>query len=405
MTIRAPHFSPRRERLTQQPDLVANLLVTTLAVAVGTQLFVDEVPAAETQQPLQLGSPFVLLESEVAKPFAQTDWKNPRTSGLLEVLQVGRSITEIPAAQKPFAQTDWKNPETLFIHQPEQIGKSVALVEAAVAAPFIQSDWLNPEPVSIQSPHQVGLPLTILEDAGEKPFNLSDWPQPELRPTPIPEQVPKSIALVEAEAAAPFFQTDWSNPTLSIDIQTPFQVGKSIALVEVAVAIPFAQHDWPNYVIPLFIDAFHRGPQIIPPAPFKQIDWPNPSVDIQIQTPLQLGLPLGILEDAGEKPFAQYDWLNPEPIFIKQPEQVGKSVTLVETVVSAPPSITVSARFTTPENASARFREPFGPHLLLEDGSGVLLLEDGCKLLLECDPNDDSFDAIFSSTVTIKGNF
>ena len=58
-------------------------------------------------------------------------------------------------------------------------------------------------------------------------------------------------------------------------------------------------------------------------VPFAQYDWPNPQIE-PVQQPFQVGMPLGILEDAGEKPFLLSEWPQPDPLPTIQIEQVPK---------------------------------------------------------------------------------
>lgn len=299
MTIRAPHFSKRVERDVQPPPAVPNLLITTLAVAA------------------------------VAAPFSQTDWPNPRSERLYEVLQTGRAVTAI---QPPFKQTDWPNPQLEHHPQAQQTVKSIALVEAAAAAQLIrQSDWPNPQTQPIQESVQAGMPLGILEDAGEKPFLLSEWPQPEPDRTVQLEQISKSIALVEPQD--PFFQTEWPNPEIRA-VQQPLEFINVLALPGEK---PFAQTEWPNPTLRVHIQQPVQIPKSIALVetvadPFSQRQWPNPKLTVEIQTPFQLGMPLVVLEDAGEKPFLQTEWPYPPPLPTQEPWQYGKSIALIETV-------------------------------------------------------------------------
>ncbi len=64
-----------------------------------------------------------------------------------------------------------------------------------------------------------------------------------------------------------------------------------------------------------------------PPKPFLLDLWPQPPPDKR-QTPFQLGMPLAILEDAGEKPFLQSDWITPPPVVIQEPDNRGSFATL-----------------------------------------------------------------------------
>ncbi len=72
-----------------------------------------------------------------------------------------------------------------------------------------------------------------------------------------------------------------------------------------------------------------------PEPPFLELEWPTPAA-IKIQTPFQVGVPLTLLEDAGEKPFLQSEWPNPEPIFIQEPFQYAAPLVLFEGFVPFP---------------------------------------------------------------------
>ena len=93
MTIRAPHFSKPRPRKVQQPDAVANLLVTTLAVVAAAPFVPNEQAAPKrlgVQQPfLQVGSPLALIEEAGEKPSALHDWPTPPPKPTQQPLQVG----------------------------------------------------------------------------------------------------------------------------------------------------------------------------------------------------------------------------------------------------------------------------------------------------------------------------
>ena len=64
------------------------------------------------------------------------------------------------------------------------------------------------------------------------------------------------------------------------------------------------------------------------PKPFLQSDWINPPATPTVQLE-QVGMPMTILEDAGEKPFLQTDWIMPLSIPTQEPLQIGKSIALV----------------------------------------------------------------------------
>ena len=106
MTLRAPHFSRRVERKVQTPQLVPNLLVTTLIIA-AAPFFTSELTQPHrlsTQQPNQVGSPLALIENAGEKPFAQYEWPVPPAIPTIQLEQVSKSIALIESAEKPFVQ-------------------------------------------------------------------------------------------------------------------------------------------------------------------------------------------------------------------------------------------------------------------------------------------------------------
>lgn len=141
---------------------------------------------------------------------------------------------------------------------------------------------------------QSGSPLALIEDAGEKPFFQNDWPNPQIQEARQPQIRGNILPLI---VAAPFFQTDWPNPQFE-GVQQPVQTRRS----------------------PDFMEAGEK--------PFLQTEWPNPTVAVKVQTPVQVGSSLNLIEDAGERPFFQTEWPNPLPVKIQQPFQHQKSAAL-----------------------------------------------------------------------------
>jgi len=71
--------------------------------------------------------------------------------------------------------------------------------------------------------------------------------------------------------------------------------------------------------------------------PFLQTEWPNPKLDIKVQTPFQVGSSLTLIEDAGEKPFLQSEWINPPPRVVQTPFQHQKHAALESVALSPTP--------------------------------------------------------------------
>ncbi len=196
MTIRAPHFSPRREQRTQTPQVVPNLLLTTL----------------------------------LAVPIAQHDWPNPETPPTQQPLQLGMPLAIlVDAGEKPFNQLDWPNPTLATqIQTPFQLGAPIVL---SVGDPFRQTEWPNPTvEVLVQTPFQVGSSLNLIETGGEKPFAQTEWPNPILPPVPITLQRGSSTDLLTSFVPKPFNQLDWPNPTIS-PVPISWHAGGSINLL------------------------------------------------------------------------------------------------------------------------------------------------------------------------------
>jgi hypothetical protein len=239
-------------------------------------------------------------------------------------------------------------------------------------APFFAHEETIPLRPTTQQPLQLGSPLTLIENAGEKPFNQNEHPNPSLVFRSQTDLQGSFIALAGIQPD-PFFQSDWPNPTLR-KVQEPYNLPSFIALV------------------------------VEPEIPFKQDQWPNPTLRVNIQTPFQVGSSLTLIEDAGEKPFFQSDWITPPGKPTLEPYQIGKSISLVPTL-DVVPDLTLSARFESSPEVSARYSLRSGPFLILEDGSGVLLLEDGFRLLLEEDPLENVVTATFNLTTTTKARY
>jgi len=335
VTIRAPHLSGKRPRKVQQPEIVTNLLVTTLVVVAAPFVANEQtIPQrVAIQQPFQVGSPLALIEGAGEKPFAQLEWPNPEPLGRQ---QPDQRDAFLPRTVPVVRTHDWPNPTlAVKVQQPEVIQLSPALL-AVPEKPGAQLDWPNPTVLPlVQQPFQVGSSYALIGDAGEKPFAQYDWPTPPAILTKFPEQKGQP-AVITAIFPKPFLQSDWPNPTVSTKIQTPFQVGASLTLIEDAGEKPFAFYDWPvPPAIPTkFPEQIGQSAVLteVFPAPFFQTEWPNPTVAIKIQSPFQVGSSLTLIEDAGEKPFDQLDWINPPPKPTQQPFQLPKPIVLIETV-------------------------------------------------------------------------
>ena len=63
------------------------------------------------------------------------------------------------------------------------------------------------------------------------------------------------------------------------------------------------------------------------------------------------------------------------------------------------------ATFAGDESTKATFKEPLGPYILLEDGSGVILMEDSGKIMVETVPSDETHKASFGGAITTKATF
>ena len=92
MTIRAPHFSPRRERPIQQPIPVVNLLITTLAVIAAVPFVANEQPIPQIQQPQQpdpRGFSALIIEETQKIPAQSGAHQVPEPLGIQQPFQIG----------------------------------------------------------------------------------------------------------------------------------------------------------------------------------------------------------------------------------------------------------------------------------------------------------------------------
>jgi hypothetical protein len=208
-------------------------------------------------------------------------------------------------AGAPFYQNDWLNPRVRQLF--EILSQGRAITEIAADKPFTQSDWVTPAAIPIIQPEQVGKSISLVE-AGPvgDPFAEHKWPNPEPRRVQATEQVGKSVALVETATGDPFYQSNWANPRLAVIAQYPAQGG-----------IP----------APIFVPLTQK------PASSGSV-IPEP---LGTQQPFQTGVPLGLMENAGEKPHLQTDWITPPAAPTIQIEQVSKSIALVEAGAVAAP--------------------------------------------------------------------
>lgn len=202
MTLRAPHFSGKTPRRVQPPLKVANLLLTTLAVAVAAApFFTSELTTPQRlniQQPLQVGSPLALIENAGEKPHAQYDWPNYRPINRQQPENRGSFLPLSVPAGVPFAQSDWANPQRQDRQQPVQTGKPIALVEDV--KPHAQYDWPNPWAAKRQQPEQVTR-LIIPAPPGD-PFVPFIWPNPARITAQQPYIVSISLAILTSPVLA-----------------------------------------------------------------------------------------------------------------------------------------------------------------------------------------------------------
>ena len=63
------------------------------------------------------------------------------------------------------------------------------------------------------------------------------------------------------------------------------------------------------------------------------------------------------------------------------------------------------ATFAGDASTKATFKEPLGPYILLEDGSGVILMEDSGAIMVELVPSDKTHKATFAGAITTKATF
>jgi len=183
-----------------------------------------------------------------------------------------------------------------------------------------------------QQPLQTSVPQTLLAVEEQAPFYQTDWPQPSILPTQQPGPVQGSLSLltqVIQPRVSALITRHYPEPT-----QEPLQFNAPSVLLGVPEApVPFAQYAWINpEPLPTqesiqhssFVPLLDRAPVV------TRHEWPNPQIPEQRQIQgYQLALSL-IVAPPPDKPFAQYEWPQPDPLPTQQPhpDSVPQVITL-----------------------------------------------------------------------------
>ena len=185
MTIRGPHLSGRRPRISQIPQVQPDLLPLIVPPVFPT--FLTPPPYWRTrrvQPPFQLGLQLTLMAPGGDKPFAQSDLTSSDPVAIQTPLQVGGFIGLFEdIGDRPAWKHEWPNPLAYrVIQQTLQQGLNFAYLASTGDLPGRQRDWPNPyiAPL-VQPPRQGNIPISVLSDAGERPFFQSEWITPPAR--------------------------------------------------------------------------------------------------------------------------------------------------------------------------------------------------------------------------------
>jgi len=316
----------RRKAQAGQLTLGANLLTTTLAVAVAyiarDPLFIKRPPPGIVQPP-QVSANLnltTLAPAPVQAPFKpfQVDSVRARVQPQVQipVNQLVLSTVNLPPGTAVFIERlskGWKQDQFSFNNLP---------LNSVVASnlPFNQADWQNP--VGGKKVQQPWFPGRLESDPIPEvviPFNQLDWVTPtntkRLQDTSVYNRLP--LVDVTPPATLPFNQFDWPTPGRNRNWLVSHFSDTASYIVSGDPIIPV---DWPvvrkvkrNYQPDSFpnLQSTTLTPPIVP-APFIPALFNSPwkvkgtqQVDVEINyLPLQ--------QTAVQSPFNQFDWPNPQ---------------------------------------------------------------------------------------------
>lgn len=324
----------QRRKQAGQTDVTANLLTTTLAVAVtlvARDPLYTQRPQLRQVQPPQTYANLNLttLAPVVQAPLRPVDFGNPvRRAATIQDTSRGsfanrllppfsNEPTEQLTARRAAQQIDWLNlqattlavapapPITPILFDnpvrrvPSLTPYSVESVSYYTETPVQPIDWQNPTRIKVaQQPDGVpNLVLTTLFTTPPDPFRQSDWPNPVLarqvqQPTPQTGLLQTSLyvepptLVARGPLFAPIFKAGKAQQLDWINLQTT-------TLAPTGVQAPFTPVLFDNPIFRRHGLSAHAldSASYYAEIPFSQLDWPNPVLRKPVQQPTpQTGL-------------------------------------------------------------------------------------------------------------------
>lgn len=253
--FRGPIYAPQPKRKALAPDLVPNLLITTLAIVAAVAPFkqTDWQPTLKRRAVVQVEAPpnnLVLgIPPAVTRPFFQLDWQNPvRKKPDLDYMALVLAPVA-PVATTPFAQLDWPNPVRARATPQDFACSGVTTRGIVPPPPFQQNEWVTPLKARWTQQQDIPPNTALYIPIPVRPFAQSDWqlhlPRKYAQQIdPIPNTVLRGIP-----QQMPFNQYDW--PLAAKRARPPIQPesppSRLMTVLYVApVVLPFSLKDWPD---------------------------------------------------------------------------------------------------------------------------------------------------------------
>lgn len=345
-----------------QPDVIPNLLLTTLVIVatapfhsvdLGQPFRAKAVPQAFIPpNTLLIGIPAPIVQA----PFRQVDWPITVRRDAAGSMQLDLVSYQAAVASAPFFQTEWPNPLRV---RPTPIAESIAgFTTRGIPRPppVLAIDWQNPparKPQRFDDPPN--LLTATLQAIAAKPFFAIDLGQPfKARIAPLIEAVPNSLILGIPQIMG-FNTYDWPTPQRARAIR--FDDVPNVAInAPIVATLPFRQTEQPNP--PLRVRAIpsadippnSTATGIVPPPPFSQDEWVTPVRARPAQSEIAPNLLTLNLVAAIVRPFSQSDWPNPAR---------ARSAPQAESVGNTPKPVPVVLPFRLTEWPQPyRFRQP-----------------------------------------------
>jgi hypothetical protein len=262
MTIRGPLITPiARPRAPQQPGILANLLLSTLAPAQQAPFRQQEWPNPVRRSSwVQPWSGQTLLQTTLAPaevvqaPFNQQEWLNPQRAGLQSQQWLAGNLLQTTLAPigAPFNQFDWPNPVRARASIERHVLYGVSYFTEAESPPPVRLEFQNPViRRSVQQPQVLpNLLLGTLFTAPTTPRICSELQNPVIGRKPQQPQIFPNLVLGPLFAAptTPTIRSEFQNPVIARRVQQP-EVFPNLGL-NTLFAAPFRQQEWPNPTLP-----------------------------------------------------------------------------------------------------------------------------------------------------------